>query len=44
MTKNISAYKGHRFPEAVISHTVWLYHRFSLSFRKVEELLAARGR
>jgi len=27
----------------VISHTVWLYHRFSLSFREVEELLAARG-
>lgn len=43
MTKKITAYKGHRFPEAVISHAVWLYHRFSLSFREVEELLAARG-
>ncbi len=38
-----SAYRGHRFPRSVISHAVWLYHRFSLSYREVEELLAARG-
>src|SRR6202043_1196975 len=36
-------YKGFRFPSEVISHTVWLYFRFSLSFRDVEELLAQRG-
>ena len=43
MTKNFTAYKGHRFPEAVISHAVWLYYRYSLSPREVEEFLAARG-
>ncbi len=43
MNEQITIYRGHRFPEAVISHTVWLYYRFSLSFREVEELLAARG-
>jgi hypothetical protein len=32
-----------RFPPEIISHAVWLYHRFCLSFRDVEELLAARG-
>jgi len=36
-------YKGFRFPYEVISHAVWLYFRFSLSFRDVEELLAQRG-
>jgi putative transposase len=30
-------YKGFRFPPEIISHTVWLYFRFSLSFRDVEE-------
>jgi len=43
MKTTISVYKGYRFPGAVISHAVWTYHRFSLSFREVEELLAARG-
>ncbi len=38
-----SLYRRHRFPPGIISHTVWLYHRFSLSFREVEELLAERG-
>ncbi len=33
-------YKGFRFPPEIISHAVWLYFRFSLSFRDVEELLA----
>ncbi len=37
------AYKRFRFPAEIISHAVWLYHRFSLSFRDVEELLFARG-
>ena len=36
-------YKNHRFPPEIIAHAVWLYHRFSLSFREVEELLAERG-
>ncbi len=35
--------KGFRFPQEIIAHAVWLYHRFSLSFRDVEELLFARG-
>ena len=36
-------YKRHRFPAEIISHCVWLYHRFGLSLRDVEELLAERG-
>jgi len=36
-------YKRHRFPPEVISHAVWLYFRFALSYRDVEELLAERG-
>ena len=37
------SYRGYRFPAEIISHAVWLYFRFSLSYRDVEELLAARG-
>ncbi len=37
------SYKGYRFPPEVISHAVWLYFRFALSYRDVEELLAERG-
>ena len=37
------SYRGYRFPSEVISHAVWLYHRFSLSFRDVEDLLAEHG-
>jgi len=37
------SYARHRFPPAVIRHAVWLYFRFTLSFRDVEELLAERG-
>src|SRR6202022_3630279 len=33
----------HRFPTEIISHCVWLYFRFALSFRDVEEMLAMRG-
>src|SRR5919199_4705052 len=36
-------YAGYRFPTEVISHAVWLYFRFPLSLRMVEEMLAARG-
>jgi putative transposase len=32
-----SLYKGYRFPVEIISHCVWLYHRFPLSLREVEE-------
>ncbi|MFB7225467.1 IS6 family transposase [Streptomyces sp. NPDC056227] len=35
--------KGYRFPTEVVAHCVWLYHRFPLSFREVEELMLARG-
>ncbi len=37
------SYKGHRYPVEVISHCVWLYFRFPLSFREVEELMLGRG-
>src|SRR3954470_13756596 len=38
-----SPYAGYRFPGEIISHAVWLYFRFPLSLRTVEEMLAARG-
>ena len=38
-----SLYKGFRFPEEIISHAVWLYYRFLLSLRDVQELLFERG-
>ena len=38
-----NSYKKHRFPAEIISHAVWLYFRFCLSDRDVEELLFARG-
>ena len=34
---------GYRFPSDIIAHAVWLYFRFSLSFRDVEDLLVQRG-
>jgi hypothetical protein len=37
------SYSRHRFPAEVIQHAVWLYFRFPLSFRDVEDLLAQRG-
>ena len=39
----MDTYKRCRYPRDIISHAVWLYHRFCLSFRGIEELLAARG-
>jgi putative transposase len=38
-----SLYRRHRFPPEVIAYAVWLYFRFPLSLRMVEEMLAARG-
>lgn len=43
MTAAGSSYRGFRFPPEIISHCVWLYHRFPLSFREVEELMLVRG-
>src|SRR6266704_4899928 len=43
MRTSISAYHRHRFPAEIISHCVWLYFRFALSFRDIEEMLAMRG-
>jgi putative transposase len=37
------SYRRHRFPPIVIQHAVWLYLRFTLSYRDVEDLLAERG-
>ena len=37
------SYAGYRFPAEVISHAIWLYFRFPLSLRMIEEMLAARG-
>ena len=37
------SFKRHRFPPDIIRHAVWLYFRFTLSFRNVEEMLAQRG-
>ena len=36
-------YRRHRFPPEIIQHAIWLYLRFTLSYRDVEELLAERG-
>jgi putative transposase len=43
ITTSATRYKNHRFPVEIISHAVWLYFRFCLSFRDVEELLLERG-
>ncbi|HJN46408.1 MAG TPA: IS6 family transposase [Vicinamibacterales bacterium] len=43
MTSPPPCYRGYRFPPEIISYAVWLYHRFSVSFRDVEDLLAQRG-
>ena len=43
MSSASPSYKGHRYPVEVISHCVWLYFRFPLSFREVEELMLERG-
>ena len=43
MPDDVAHYPRYRFPPAIISHAVWLYYRFTLSFRDVEDLLAHRG-
>ncbi len=43
MNKPISLYKRYRFPSEIIQYAVWLYHRFNLSHRDIEDLLAERG-
>ena len=42
MKSDRSRYSGYRFPPEIISYAVWAYHRFCLSFRDVEDLLAER--
>lgn len=42
-TEDLSRIKGFRFPRSVIGYAVWAYHRFTLSLRDVEDLLAERG-
>src|ERR1700694_1014561 len=37
------SYRRHRFPASIIQHAIWLYLRFTLSYRDVEDLLAERG-
>ncbi len=43
MNNRNQLYHGYRFPSEIISHAIWLYHRFCLSFRDIEDLLAERG-
>jgi len=43
MSLSPSLYRRHRFPAEIISHCVWLYFRFNLSYRDVEEMMAMRG-
>ncbi len=43
MSSQAPSYRGYRFPSEIISHAVWLYDRFALSFRDVEDLLAQRS-
>jgi putative transposase len=43
MDNDPQRYRRHRFPPEIINHAVWLYHRFCLSFRDVEDILAERS-
>lgn len=43
MNSSSISYKRHRFPPQIIAHAEWLYFRFNLSLREVEEMLLARG-
>ena len=43
MKRDAARYRGYRFPAEIISYTIWVYHRFCMSFRDVEDLLAQRG-
>ena len=41
--KKSNQYKRYRFPAEIIQYAVWLYYRFNLSYRDIEDLLAERG-
>jgi putative transposase len=43
MKNPTNLYKRHRFPAEIIQYAVWLYHRFNMSHRDVEDLLAEKG-
>jgi putative transposase len=43
MNTKIRRYRGYRYPGEIIGHAVWLYHRFCLSLRDIEDLMAERG-
>jgi len=43
MKRSAMMYKCHRFPPEIIQDVVWLYHRFNLSSRDIEDLMAERG-
>jgi hypothetical protein len=43
MNATAPLYRGYRFPPGIISHAVWLYHRFCLSFRDAQRFLSAHG-
>jgi len=43
VTVGAPSYKGFRFPAEIIGHCVWLYYRFPLSFREIQEMMAQRG-
>ena len=42
-TSAAPSYRGYRFPAEIISHCVWFYFRFCLSFRDVQEMMLERG-
>ena len=42
MNNSATLYKRHRFPSDIIQYTVWLYYRFILSYRDIEDLLAEK--
>jgi hypothetical protein len=43
MSEKTNPYAGHQYPTEIISYAVWLYFRFTLRLRDIEELLAYRG-
>jgi len=43
MNTPATLYRRYRFPAEIISHCVWLYFRFCLSYRDIEEMMAVRG-
>ena len=42
-TSTAPSYRGYRFPREIIGHCVWLYFRFCLSFRDIQEMMLERG-